>query len=98
MQNSESNAHSTCHYLVLRELKNSLKKMFLENFIDEKTQTISNREYVGIHMTKKTKTTSINICKKVTQVTKGIRWMPRRQEPMKDVTSCEKLRGVANGL
>ena len=25
------------------------------------------------------------------QETKGIRWMPRHQEPKKDVVSCEKL-------
>ncbi len=30
------------------------------------------------------------------QATKGIRWMPWRQEAMKDVVSCDKLRGVAN--
>ncbi len=28
------------------------------------------------------------------QVIKRIRWMPRRQEAMKDVVACEKLRGV----
>ena len=27
------------------------------------------------------------------QVNKCIRWMPRRQEAMKDVVACEKLRG-----
>src|SRR3954452_21936598 len=26
---------------------------------------------------------------------KGLRWMPWRQEPMKDASGCEKLRGVA---
>jgi hypothetical protein len=30
------------------------------------------------------------------QATKGTRWMPWRQEAMKDVVSCEKLRGVAS--
>ena len=30
-----------------------------------------------------------------TQVIKGQRWMPWRQEPMKDVGGCEKLRGGA---
>ena len=29
------------------------------------------------------------------QVMKGLRWMPRRQEPMKDASGCEKLRGAA---
>ena len=29
------------------------------------------------------------------QATKGIRWMPWRQEAMKDVISCDKLRGAA---
>jgi hypothetical protein len=29
------------------------------------------------------------------QVTKGLRWMPWRQEPMKDASGCEKLRGAA---
>ena len=29
------------------------------------------------------------------QATKGIRWMPWCQEAMKDVVSCEKLRGAA---
>ena len=28
------------------------------------------------------------------QATKGTRWMPRHQEAMKDVETCEKLRGV----
>ena len=32
------------------------------------------------------------------QATKGARWMPWRQEAMKDVVSCDKLRGVANRL
>ncbi|CVK21942.1 hypothetical protein SSPH_04685 [Sporomusa sphaeroides DSM 2875] len=27
----------------------------------------------------------------LSQVNKGIRWMPRRQEPKKDAVSCEKL-------
>ena len=26
---------------------------------------------------------------------KGLRWMPWRQEPMKDASGCEKLRGAA---
>ena len=30
------------------------------------------------------------------QATKGIRWMPWRQEAMKDVVSCDKPRGAAN--
>jgi hypothetical protein len=30
------------------------------------------------------------------QAIKGVRWMPRHQEAMKDVVSCEKLRGAAN--
>ena len=29
---------------------------------------------------------------------KGVWWMPRQQEAMKDVVRCEKLRGVANRL
>ena len=28
------------------------------------------------------------------QATKGTRWMPRHQEAMKDVETCEKLRGA----
>ena len=31
----------------------------------------------------------------VGQVTKGVRWMPRRQEAKKDVVGCEKPRGAA---
>jgi len=30
------------------------------------------------------------------KATKGLRWMPWRQVPMKDVGHCEKLRGVVN--
>jgi hypothetical protein len=30
------------------------------------------------------------------QVNKGLRWMPWRQEPMKDARGCEMLRGAAN--
>src|SRR5579875_723484 len=30
------------------------------------------------------------------QVTKGARWMPRHQEPKKDVGGCDKPRGAAN--
>jgi hypothetical protein len=30
------------------------------------------------------------------QVSKGARWMPRRQEPRKDVGGCDKPRGAAN--
>ena len=29
------------------------------------------------------------------QATKGVRWMPWRKQAMKDVASCEKLRGAA---
>ena len=32
------------------------------------------------------------------QAVKGARGMPWHWEPTKDVTSCEKLRGAANGL
>jgi hypothetical protein len=32
------------------------------------------------------------------QATKGTGWMPWRQEPMKDVAGCVKLRGVASRL
>ena len=31
------------------------------------------------------------------QAIKGTRWMPWRQEAMKDVVSCDKLRGAASG-
>ena len=34
----------------------------------------------------------------ISQVTKGIRWMPWRQEPMKDGVSSDMLRGVASRL
>jgi hypothetical protein len=30
------------------------------------------------------------------QATKSQRWMPWRQEPMKDVSDCEKLRGAVD--
>jgi hypothetical protein len=29
------------------------------------------------------------------QAIKGVRWMPRQREAMKDVVSCDKLRGAA---
>ena len=32
------------------------------------------------------------------QVIKGMRWMPRHTEAMKDVVSCDKLRRGANNL
>ena len=32
------------------------------------------------------------------QATKSAGWMPRHHTPMKDVVSCEKLRGTANKL
>ena len=32
------------------------------------------------------------------QATKGIRWMPWHRMPMKDVVSCDKLRGAASRL
>ena len=28
------------------------------------------------------------------QATKGVRWMPRQREAMKDAVNCDKLRGV----
>ena len=34
----------------------------------------------------------------IRQVIKGIRWMPWRQEPMKDAVSCEKSWGAASRL
>lgn len=33
-------------------------------------------------------------CERNIQATKSQRWMPWRQEPMKDVNDCEKLRGA----
>jgi hypothetical protein len=36
----------------------------------------------------------INICS--FQATKSQRWMPWHQEPMKDVSDCEKLRGAVD--
>ena len=38
------------------------------------------------------------ICFDEGQANKIARGMPWHQEPMKDVTSCEKLRGAANEL
>ena len=35
---------------------------------------------------------------KIGQANKGARGMPWHQEPMKDVISCDKLRGAANEL
>ena len=35
---------------------------------------------------------------KIGQANKGARGMPWHQEPMKDVISCDKLRGAANKL
>ena len=32
----------------------------------------------------------------LSQATKDVRWMPRRQEPMKDAISCEKSWGAAS--
>ena len=32
------------------------------------------------------------------EVRKGVRWMPRLLQAMKDVISCDKLREAANGL
>ena len=32
------------------------------------------------------------------QATKGARWMPWQKQAMKDVTSCDKLRGAANSF
>jgi hypothetical protein len=32
------------------------------------------------------------------QATKGVRWMPWRQQTMKDVASCDKPRGAASRL
>ena len=34
----------------------------------------------------------------VKKVRKGVRWMPRLSQAMKDVISCDKLRGGANDL
>ena len=36
------------------------------------------------------------VCCDEGQANKSARGMPWHQEPMKDVTSCEKLRGAAN--
>ena len=36
------------------------------------------------------------VCFDVGQANKSARGMPWHQEPMKDATSCEKLRGAAN--
>ena len=36
--------------------------------------------------------------RRVEQVRKGVRWMPRLLQAMKDVISCDKPRGGANDL
>ena len=44
-----------------------------------------------------TRTRNVDVLSKLkSQVTKGIRRMPRRHQPMKDAVSCEKLRGTAS--
>jgi hypothetical protein len=35
---------------------------------------------------------------KYEKVNKGVWWMPRLLEAMKDVISCDKLRGLANTI
>ena len=45
---------------------------------------------------KQFKKTNENQENRKVQANKSIRWMPWHQEPKKDVTSCEKLRGAAN--
>ena len=40
----------------------------------------------------------LTIAHLISQVTKGIRWMPWRQEPMKDGVSSDKSWGVASRL
>ena len=36
--------------------------------------------------------------KYITEIDKGVRWMPRLSEAMKDVASCDKPRGGASNL
>ena len=42
--------------------------------------------------------TLLRVSKFYGQATKGARWMPWQKQAMKDVTSCDKLRGAANRL
>jgi hypothetical protein len=39
---------------------------------------------------------SVSAAEILSQVSKGIRWMPRRQQPKKDAVSCEKPWGAAS--
>ena len=43
----------------------------------------------------RTLTTAHRLCD-LDQASKSIRWMPWRQEPMKDAASCDKPRGAAS--
>jgi len=60
--------------------------------------TLFSREGVGIrpvslerHLENCIASTIVFVFNK-TQATKGLRWMPRRQESMKDVAGCDKPR------
>ena len=60
------------------------------------TRTISKNSEACIIRTHENQSETFLVYKKVGQAEKSARGMPWHQEPKKDVTSCDKLRGGAN--
>ena len=61
-----------------------------QKFICYETQAIQNkREQLGSYDYK-------DMIRKEVQAKKSVRWMPWHQEPMKDVTNCDKPRVAVN--
>ena len=95
-------------------IENFIQKVLRKNICDILIKTSENREYRkiwSVQITKRKHSYSIteklfkkadpvsNAIETVTgQAKKSAGWMPWHWEPMKDVISCEKLRGDANNL
>ena len=77
----------------LQEIINSLKSSeeYKENIVHWQTIEAKEAKLVEIPIARK----MLRIHHKG-QDNKSIRWMPWRQETMKDVVSCDKLRGAAS--
>ena len=82
-----------CKY---NDKRNKKKQIKIKKYRKEKSNTLSSQWYFAEEETSLTKTILGNDV--YDQANKGIGRMPWHQAPKKDVTSCDKLRGVANEL
>ena len=60
--------------------------------VSEQLSVVSEWSVGSLLMTDDWELKTMSVSSNYGQATKGVRWMPWRQESMKDVASCDKLR------